>query len=230
MYIFCSRSLPILKKFTTLVIQLHEGRYICLGKLILRSLYENLNQAVMSIKEFQSGGSLIIPSPIWLFQLWLLATFKTKLAINLPPNLSKAHEERSIEGIGLAVLQYGNRISQDLFSISYNAFLSCDVFTPSMAPFTTRTRGPTWFTNDFPTTSIEDEAEINAIWEAYLTPKFLSNKVTSSSPYGIYGYQPNHVAKQFGLVQPKPSSLYKCVDDLRQPLIEHVWRLTLRRA
>jgi hypothetical protein len=31
---------------------------------------------------------------------------------------------------------------------------------------------------------------------------------------------------QFDLVQPKPSSLYKCVDDLRQPLIEHVWRST----
>ena len=104
MYIFCSRSLQIPKKFTTLAIQFHEGRDICLGKLILGSLYENLNQAVMSIKEFQSGGSLIIPSPIWLFQLWLLATFKTKLAINLPPSLSKAHEERSIKGIGLAML------------------------------------------------------------------------------------------------------------------------------
>jgi len=62
------------------------------------------------------------------------------------------------------------------------------------------------------------------------TPTFLSSKVISGSPYGIYGYQPNHVARQFGLVQPKPSSLYKCVDDLRQPLIEHVRRLTLRRA
>jgi len=184
----------------------------------------------MSIKEFQSGGSLIIPGPIWLFQLWLLATFKTKLAISLPSNLSKAHEERFIEGIGLAMLQYGNRSSQDLFSISYNALLNCDVFTPSMALFTIRTRGPAWFTKDFPATSIEDEAKINDVWEAYLTPTFLSSKVTSCSPYGIYGYQLNHVARQFGLVQPKPSSLYKCVDDLRQPLIEHVWRLTLRRA
>ena len=135
MYIFCSRSLQIPKKFTTLAIQLHEGRDICLG-----SLYEHLNQAVASIKEFQSGGSLIIPGPVWLFQLWLLATFKTKLAISLPIKLSKAHEERSIEGIGLSMLQYGNRSPQDLFSIAYNVLLSCDVFTPSMSPFTTRTR------------------------------------------------------------------------------------------
>jgi len=153
---------------------------------------------------------------VWLFQLWLLATFKTKLAITLLGRLSKAHKERSIERIGLAMLQYGNRSSPDLFSIAYNVFLSCDVFTPSMAPFTTRTRGPAWFTKPFSDISIEDEAETNDIWEAYLTPTFLSSKVTSGSPYGIYGYQPNHVARQFGLIQPKPSSLYQSVDDLRR--------------
>lgn len=46
----------------------------------------------------------------------------------------------------------------------------------------------------------------------------------------MYSYQLNHVARQFGLIQIKPSSLYKCLDDLRQPLIEHVCRSTLRRA
>jgi hypothetical protein len=35
MFIFCSRSIQIPKKFITLAIQLHEGRDICLGKLIL---------------------------------------------------------------------------------------------------------------------------------------------------------------------------------------------------
>jgi len=44
----------------------------------------------------------------------------------------------------------------------------------------------------------------------------------------LYGYQPNHVARQFGLIQPKPSSLYKCLEDLKQPLIEHVWKSNLR--
>ena len=77
MYIFFSRSIQVPKKFKTLAFQLHEGREICLSKLILGSLYENLNQAITSIKEYQSGSSLIIPGPIWLFQLWLLATFRT---------------------------------------------------------------------------------------------------------------------------------------------------------
>jgi hypothetical protein len=184
---------------------LHEGKDICLSKLILGSLYENLNQAVTNIKDYPSRGSLIIPGPIWLFQLWLLATFKRKLAITLPNRFKKAYEDSPIEGIGLAMLQYGNRTSQDLFSIAFNTLLECDTFTPAMAPFTVRLRGPTWFTKEFPSTSIEDEAEINAIWEAYLTPTYLSSRLTPGSPYGLYGYQPNHVARQFGLVQPKPT-------------------------
>jgi hypothetical protein len=104
---------------TTLAIQLHEGKDICLGKLILGSLYENLNQAVASIKEYPSPGSLIIPGPIWLFQLWLLATFRTKMAITLPTHLSKAYEDSSIEGIGLAMLQYGNRTCSPLLLMPF---------------------------------------------------------------------------------------------------------------
>jgi len=52
----------------------------------------------------------------------------------------------------------------------------------------------------------------------------------TSGPYGVYGYQPNQVARQFGRVQPKPCSLYKCLDDLTKPLIEHVWRSILRKT
>ena len=128
------------------------------------------------------------------------------------------------------MLRHGNRSSQELFSIAYKALLGCDVFSPSLAPFATRVRGPAWFRKEFPATLIEDEAETNAIWEAYLTPMFLFSRTTTRDPYGVYAYQPNHVARQFGLVQPKPNSLYKCLDNLRQPLIEHVWRSILRKA
>jgi len=195
MYIFCSRFIQVPKGFKTLAIQLHEGRNICLRKLMLGSLYENLNQAVVGIKEYQPGSSLIILGPIWLFQLWLLATFQTKLAVFLPTNFTKAYEDRSTEGIGLAMLQHGNRSSQELFYIAYKAFLGCDVLTPSLAPLITRDQGPTWIKKEFPATSIEDEAETNAIWEAYLTPTFLSSRTTTRDPYGVYAYQPNHVAR-----------------------------------
>jgi len=188
MYIFCSRSIQVPKKIETLAIQLHEGRDICLSKLLLGSLYENLNQVVTSVKEYQSGSSLIIPGPIWLFKLLLLETFKTQLTVYPPTDFAKAYEDRSTERIGLAMLRFGNKSSQEIFSITYEALLKCDVFTPSLAPFTTRVRGPGWFRKNFPAVSIEDEVEINAIWKAYLTPTLLSSRITVGGPYGLYGY------------------------------------------
>jgi len=86
-----------------------------------------------------------------------------------------------------------------------------------------------WFKNEFPATNIEDEAETNAIWQAYLTPTLLSSRIKSTDPFSLYGYQPNLAARQFGLEQPKPSTLYKCLDDLKQPLVEHIWRALLRQ-
>jgi len=130
---------------------------------------------------------LIIPGPIWLFQLWLLATFRTQVAIYPPINFPKAYEDKSTQGIGWAMLQFGNKSSQEIFSITYEALLRCDVFTPSLAPFTTRVRGPTWFREEFPIVSIEDEAEINAIWKAYLTSTLLSSRITAGGPCGVYG-------------------------------------------
>jgi len=196
-------------------------------KTYLGSLYENLNQAITSIKEYQSGSSLIISGPIWLFQLWLLATFRTQLAVHPPAAFAKAYEDRATEGIGLAMFRFRNKSSKEIFAITYETLLRCDVFTSSLAPFATRVCGPTWFKKNFPAIPDEDEAEINAIWKAYLTPTLLSSRITAGRPYGLYGYQPNHVSRQFGLIQPKPSSLYKCLEDLKQPLIEHVWRTKL---
>jgi len=59
MYIFYTRSIQVVKGYKNLAIQLHEGRDVILSKLILGSLYESLNQAVVSIKEYQPGGSLL---------------------------------------------------------------------------------------------------------------------------------------------------------------------------
>jgi len=228
MFIFWSRSIQVPKKFKTLAIQLHEGREICLRKLILGSLYENLNQAITSIKEYQLGSSLIIPGSIWLFQLWLLTTFRTQLAVHPLVAFAKAYEDRATEGIGLAMFRFGNKSSKEVFAITYEFLLKCDVLTFSLVPFTIRVCGPTWFKKNFPATPDEDEAEINAIWKAYLTPTLLSSRITAGGPYGLHGYQRNHVSRQFGLIQPKPSSLYKCLEDLKQPLIEHVWRTKIR--
>lgn len=57
-----------------------------------------------------------------------------------------------------------------------------------------------------------------------MTPTYLSSRLTPGSPYGVYGYQPNHVARQFGMVQSKPSSLFKSISEWKIPLIEPVWK------
>ena len=111
--------------------------------------------------------------------------------------------------------------------------LGCEVFTPSLAPFSTRTCGPDWFIKKLPATEVEDEAETNALWQAYLTPTFLSSRNSASktsASFGLCGYQPNLVARQFGLVQPKPCSLHKCSGDLKRPTKENTWRVLLQRV
>ena len=227
MHVFCSRSVQVPKKFMCLASQLHEGTDICLSKLILGSLYETLNQTTNNLRDYpQTGGNLVVSGPIWLFQLWLLAIFGSKLASILPSSYTSAYSDKTTEGIGLAMFHPdGNKSSQQLFENAYTTLLDCPIFTPMMAPFTTRKYGPNWFKEDFPTTSKKaNKTEINAIWEAYLTPTYLSSRLTPGSPYGVYGYQPNHVARQFGMVQSKPSSLFKSISEWKIPLIEPVWK------
>jgi len=150
MYVFCTRSTQVAKHYRTLAHQLHEGRPICLSKLILGSLYECLNDGVADMRN--QVDNLIIPGPIWLFQLWLLATFKSKLNAFLPNDFEEVYTKRYTEGAGLALFRNKeNETSQVLFSEAFKLFMDCDVFMPSLAPFSKRTCGPTWFVREFPT-------------------------------------------------------------------------------
>ena len=131
---FCTRSIQVENQYMTLAYQLHEGKIICLSKLLLGCLYECLNQGATDIRD--QVKSLIIHGLVWLFQLWLLAIFRSKLDACLPKDFIEAYKERSTEGIGLAMFRYKeNKTSQTLFSEALNVFLNCSVFTPSLAPF-----------------------------------------------------------------------------------------------
>jgi len=79
-------------------------------------------------------------------------------------------------------------------------------------------------TREFPAKDAEHEEETNAIWKSYLTPILLCIRVThnnSTNSHGVYGYQPNLVARQFGWIQTRPSSLYKSKEDIKKPKTEH---------
>jgi hypothetical protein len=105
-------------------------------------LYECLNEGAAGMRD--QVESLIIPGPIWLFQLWLLVTFRSKLTAIafLPEDFEEAYDKRPTEGIGLALFRYKEtRTSQTLFSDAFKVFMDCDIFTSYLAPFSTRTCG-----------------------------------------------------------------------------------------
>lgn len=77
-----------------------------------------------------------------------------------------------------------------------------------MAPFVDRTIGPNWFRNKFTGVSHIFATSI-VFWEAFLTPTLLSTRIKlGTHGLGFTSYQPNLMAKQFGLSQMIPTSLY----------------------
>lgn len=93
-----------------------------------------------------------------------------------------------------------------------------------MAPFRSRTEGPEWITRDFPSTEDEHKNETFVIWRRFLVPQFLS-AVTSGVNPGLVSYKPNLVARQFGLCQFVPKSLYSSLDILTNILCDQPWSM-----
>ena len=130
------------KNYRSIAYQLHEGKQVCLSKLILGCLYECLNDGATDMSD--QVESLIIHGFIWLFQLWLLATFKSKLTDTffLLEDFEETYDKRSTEGFGLELFRYKEtKTSQKLFLEAFKFFLDCDIFTPYLSPFSTRTCG-----------------------------------------------------------------------------------------
>lgn len=72
------------KKFITLANQIHEGRNICLNKLILGSLYESLGIASFELKSINHhDDNILISIPIWILQIWIDATFEPSLKVTI---------------------------------------------------------------------------------------------------------------------------------------------------
>ncbi|CAJ2661703.1 unnamed protein product [Trifolium pratense] len=94
------------------------------------------------------------------------------------------------------------------FQQYFNTFLNLKKFKPSFAPFVDRPLGPPWFTHRFPSPP-EFEMVTNSIWNAYLMPTVLSCRIgLTSGDFGLVGYFPNLVSRQFGLTQILPKSIY----------------------
>ncbi|MCH80982.1 hypothetical protein A2U01_0001760, partial [Trifolium medium] len=216
-YIFCSSSLQVAKRFIPMAIQIHEGRQFGLGRLILASLYDSIGTTCDNLKKSKDGSSFLVAGPIWLLQLWLNATFESKMGLVVLEDYVAEVAERQSEGTRLVRLapHPTGQNSKQLFMKYMKIFLKFDKLTEAQTPFLERKIGPTWFTEDFPASNPDNEEEVNEVWSAYLDPTVLSCRVGSQSKYiGLVGYQPNLVSRQFGFAQLLPKSLYEHIKSI----------------
>jgi hypothetical protein len=195
--------------------QINEGRLFSLGRLLLACLYEAMGNASDAIKASKDGSKVSIAGPMWLLQLWLNATFETELGLIVPSDYQQEVDEREIEGQRLVRLA-PRSLDQDtgrLFMRHMKMFLNFDKFLPRHAPFVERKHGAAWFVEDFPAFNPDNEDEVNEVWRAYLEQTVLSCRIGSNAnQYGLVGYLPNCVARQFGMSQIRPKSLFENLD------------------
>ena len=97
-------------------------------------------------------------------------------------------------------------------------------FTPLMAPFHDRQDGPEWFIRAFPLAREEDKKNYLILWRRYLTPQFLSIVIVGVN-LGLVAYQPNLVARQFGLCQLVPKSLFNSHELLVDIIIDQPFEM-----
>ncbi|PNX95171.1 hypothetical protein L195_g018355, partial [Trifolium pratense] len=209
-HVFCTQSLQVAKKYIPMAIQLHECQQFSFARLLLGCLYESMRDACEHIKRTCDGSTFLGAGLFWLLQLWLNATFPTELDLFLPEQFYAESSARQVEGTRLARLVLRIRgISYDaVFQQYFNTFLNLKEFKPSFAPFVDRPLGPHWFVHHFPPLPDSEELITN-IWSAYLMSTVLSCRVGSTAgEFGLVGYFPNLVSRQFGLTQILPKSIY----------------------
>ncbi|GAU40775.1 hypothetical protein TSUD_26550 [Trifolium subterraneum] len=209
-HVFYTRSLQVAKMFLPMAIQLHEGQQFGFGKLILGCLYENMHNVYENIKKTGDGSIFLGSGPFWLLQLWLNATFRVEMDLFLPDLYNEEVARRQIEGVRLARLipRTIGLSYQQLFRQYFEAFLWLKEFKERFAPFADRQIGPSWFIHSFPPLPESEEYQ-NAVWSAFLTPTVISCRFgLKSTEFGLVGYFPNSVSRQFGLTQLLPKTNY----------------------
>jgi hypothetical protein len=216
-FVLCTCSYQVVKRLVPLAILLHEGSDVALGRFILASLYDSLGQGNDLLKKTEKGSQLSLSGPIWLLQLWLNATFASNFNLFLPSHLEASLANRQSEGARLALLRQreAGLTTRQLFFLYFKALLAFDEITPENTPFATRRKGPAWLTRPFPAVDPNDERETNNILSIILSPTVLSSRQGIDKKHlGLVGYQPNLVARQFGLTQFRPKSLFRNRDDI----------------
>ena len=97
--------------------------------------------------------------------------------------------------------------SVEVFQLLFSIMLTHVDFEPPMPPFCNRPDIPEWFTIAFPPPRNKDKNNSLVIWRHFLVAQFLLAVIVGTIP-DLVSYQPNLVARQFGLCQFIPKSLF----------------------
>jgi hypothetical protein len=131
--------------------------------------------------------------------------------MRIPQEQQVEMADRPIEGRRIVRLTSQNSETnyKALFMKYMKVFLNFTVFKPQHAPFLKRF-GPNWYTEDFPSFNPDNEEEVDEVWLTYLDPTVLSCRIGIQAKYfGLVGYQPNLVSRQFGMSQIRLKSLFR---------------------
>lgn len=144
---------------------------------------------------------------MWLLEHWLNATFEFQLGFPMLERIMCLNQDRPIEGVRLALMTCQETPNKNLFMKYLSMFIKANYFVPGMDPFVDRSFGPKWFKNPFPGDSPQVVVLSSAVWREFFTTMMLSFRIEAGSKgYGFMSYQPNLVARQFGLSQMLPKS------------------------
>src|SRR4051812_34243844 len=150
-YLFCLGSVQIAKAYIPLAIQIHEGRKVSLGKLLLAYLYHNLGIASLRIKRLhETPKQLSLLGPYWLLQHWLNATFESQIGYTVSRSVLEVMYDRRVEGVKLSFQTPQDESNRPNLIKYVKVFSECKTFIASMAPFSNRCFGPSWFKAIFP--------------------------------------------------------------------------------
>ncbi|KAI5406294.1 hypothetical protein KIW84_052873 [Lathyrus oleraceus] len=120
LYVLCACFVQVAKEYVSLATQLHEGRKICLRRLILLGFYESLGFSCEDLKERENPYNIQIGGPIWILQLWINAIFESFLKTKVPRN-----PEAGVEGLRMDKLTHNDgkvvswEICEDYFQLFY---------------------------------------------------------------------------------------------------------------
>lgn len=218
-YVFCSRSMQVAKQFSYLATQLHQGTRIALAPLLLANLYECLTDISTHMSSFDPKNpkkkNVLAYGPLWLLQYWLNATFSKDIAPYKNNKISFPSTQKHVVWQNLLPLTPSDKTTpnMEVFTLLFTIMLTRVDFEPFMAPFHDQKHGPKWFIKVLPPTSTEGNNNAITFWRRFLTPQFLSTIIVGQT-LGMTAYQPNLVARQFGLCQPIPKHLCPSYDVL----------------